>query len=833
MKYTAKDIAKILGLPEIDAAETVIEQLLTDSRRLVFASQTLFFALPGPRRDGHEFIESLYDQGVRFFVVNKHKDVLKYKAYCLGAIFFEVPNCLLALQKMAAHHRSHFNIPVIGITGSNGKTVVKEWLYQLLNKSYKIVRSPRSFNSQIGVPLSVWKMNASDQLAIFEAGISTTHEMEQLAPIIKPTLGVLTHMGHAHAEGFAGMSQKIHEKLRLFETVDTLVYGKDQLVEHIDIEAEGSIFKRPVIFYSWSRTVPATLVVTNEINTGNYTELHLLYAGETHDIALPFTDKASVDNAILCILTLLALGKKFPFIDSGIKQLTPVDMRMQFKKGINGCTFINDSYNLDFDSFVVAGFYLQAQAAGRESSIIVSDFAETGASSKDVYANVAKHAAALGIKRFIGIGSQIKKHQSIIQKEFSASSTQLYFFDSTTLFLQQFRLQDFSTEIILLKGARVFEFERIANWLEQKMHETVLEINLTALAHNVKQIQNAIGVSTKLMAVVKAFSYGNGSAEIARTLAAVKTDYLAVAYVDEGVELRRAGIHLPIMVMSPDEAGFEAMVAYGLEPEIYSFEIYEAFASFLNVQGLESYGIHIKINTGMNRLGFEPPDATMLAQKLVADKCMVVKSVMSHLVASDAPEHDAFTCEQLAVFEIVCSTLEEQIGYSFIKHIANSHALQRHPTSRLDMVRVGIGLYGTSVTASNDFRKVASLKTTIAQIRQVSAGASVGYERAAIMEKDTRIATVRIGYADGYDRRFSHGAGKMYIKGVLCPVVGLVCMDMTMIDVTDVQDISIDDEVEIFGEHIAIETLVNWSGMNRYEMMSGINARVKRIYIEE
>jgi alanine racemase len=506
---------------------------------------------------------------------------------------------------------------------------------------------------------------------------------------------------------------------------------------------------------------------------------------------------------------------------------------MQLKKGMNGCAFINDSYNLDFDSFVVAGFYLQAQAAGRDSSIVVSDFTETGEASQNLYAKVAKHAATLGIKRFIGIGGQIKKNQSVIQKEFLGTSTQLYFFDSTLSFLQQFRLQDFSNEIILLKGARVFEFERIAKWLEQKMHETVLEINLTALAHNVKQIQHAIGASTKLMAVVKAFSYGNGSAEIARTLAAVKTDYLAVAYVDEGVELRRAGIHLPIMVMSPDEAGFDAMVAFGLEPEIYSFEIYEAFASFLNVQGLEAYGIHIKINTGMNRLGFEPADAKVLAQKLVSDKRMVVKSVMSHLVASDAPAHDAFTREQLEVFEQVCSGLETQIGYSFIKHIANSHAVQRHPAARLDMVRVGIGLYGTGATASNGFRKVASLKTTIAQIRQVPAGASVGYERAAIMEKDTRIATVRIGYADGYDRRFSNGVGKMYIKGVLCPVVGLVCMDMTMIDVSDVKDISINDEVEIFGEHIAVETLANWSGMNRYEMMSGINARVKRIYIEE
>jgi alanine racemase len=464
---------------------------------------------------------------------------------------------------------------------------------------------------------------------------------------------------------------------------------------------------------------------------------------------------------------------------------------------------------------------------------VVSDFAETGEASKNLYAKVAKHAATLGIKRFIGIGGQIKKNQSVIQKEFSNTPTQLYFFDSTTSFLQQFRLQDFSNEFILLKGARVFEFERIAKWLEQKMHETVLEINLTALAHNVKQIQHTIGASTKLMAVVKAFSYGNGSAEIARTLAAVKTDYLAVAYVDEGIELRRAGIHLPIMVMSPDEAGFDAMVAYGLEPEIYSFEIYEAFASFLNIQGLEAYGIHIKINTGMNRLGFEPADTIMLAQKLVSDKRMVVKSVMSHLVASDAPAHDAFTREQLAVFEQVCSGLEAQIGYTFIKHIANSHAVQRHPAATLDMVRVGIGLYGTSANASNGFRKVASLKTTIAQIRQVPAGASVGYDRAAMMEKDTRIATVRIGYADGYDRRFSNGIGKMYIKGVLCPVVGLVCMDMTMIDVTDVKDISIDDEVEIFGEHIAVETLANWSGMNRYEMMSGINARVKRIYIEE
>jgi alanine racemase len=832
MKYTANDIATILELPHTAVSSIVVEQLLTDSRRLVFASQTLFFALPGPRRDGHEFIESLYDQGVRCFVVDKQVDLVKFKIYCIHAIFFEVPNCLAALQKIATHHRSRFDIPVIGITGSNGKTIVKEWLYQLLQPMYRIVRSPRSFNSQIGVPLSVWKMDDAHELAIFEAGISTTHEMEHLTPIIKPTIGVLTHMGPAHAEGFKDTAEKIKEKLQLFVTVDKFIYGKDQITG-IDIEGPASIFKRSVNFYSWSRTAPATLVVTSEKIKGSRAQLTLLYAGELFEVEIPFTDKASIDNAVLCMLTLCAMGKAFSYISRGIAQLTAVDMRMQFKKGINNCTFINDSYNLDFDSFVVAGFYVQAQAAGRDACIIVSDFSETGQSSNDLYGKVAKHAAALGLKRFIGIGPQIKKNQSIIQNEFSATLTKLHFFDSTELFLLQFRLQDFSNEIILLKGARIFEFERIANWLEQKMHETVLEINLTALAHNVKQLQNSIGSSTKLMAVVKAFSYGNGSAEVARTLAAVKTDYLAVAYVDEGVELRRAGIHLPIMVMSPNEAGFEAMVAYGLEPEIYSFAMYEAFASFLNIQGLESYGVHLKINTGMNRLGFEPAEIERLAQKLVTDKCMVVKSVMSHLVASDAPEHDAYTQEQVAVFELVCSTLQERMGYSFIRHIANSHAVDRHPASRLDMVRVGIGLYGTSATAINGYRKVATLKTTIAQIRQVPAGASVGYERAAMMEKDTLIATVRIGYADGYDRRFSGGTGKMYIKGVLCPVVGLVCMDMTMIDVTEVKDISLSDEVEIFGEHIAIETLAKWSGINKYELMSGINARVKRIYIEE
>jgi len=832
MKYTANDIASILELPLTQASSIVLEQLLTDSRRLVFAPQTLFFALPGPRRDGHEFIESLYDQGVRCFVVNKQVDLSELKTYCTEAIFFEVPNCLTALQKIATYHRARFEMPVIGITGSNGKTTVKEWLYQLLHTSFNIVRSPRSFNSQVGVPLSVWKMDSSYDLAIFEAGISTTHEMEQLATIIKPTIGVLTHMGPAHAEGFTSMTEKIKEKLQLFELVNTFIYGKDQ-IQGYDLESDASVFKRPVTFYSWSRIAPATLVVTSEINKENHTLLSLLYAGDLFEVEIPVTDKASVENVVLCILTLLVIGKDFTFITERIMQLTAVDMRMQLKKGINGCSFINDSYNLDFDSFVAAGFYLQAQAAERASSIIVSDFSETGQSSKDLYTKVAKHAAALHLKRFIGIGPQIKKRQSVIENEFSTTATKLYFFDSTELFLQQFRLQDFSNEIILLKGARVFEFERIANWLEQKMHETVLEINLTALAQNVKQIQNTIGASTKLMAVVKAFSYGNGSAEVARTLAAVKTDYLAVAYVDEGVELRRAGIHLPIMVMSPNEAGFEAMVAYGLEPEIFSFEIYEAFATFLNVQGIEAYGIHLKINTGMNRLGFEPSDVPLLAQQLVKDKCMVVKSVMSHLVASDANEHDAFTREQIDIFEKVCNILKENIGYSFIRHIANSQALQRHPGSRLDMVRVGIGLYGTSATTGSDIRKVATLKTTIAQIRHVPAGASVGYDRAAMMEKDTRIATVRIGYADGYDRRFSSGVGKMYINGVLCPVVGLVCMDMTMIDVSAVKDISINDEVEIFGEHIAIETLAAWSGINMYEMMSGINARVKRIYIEE
>ncbi len=833
MKYLVKDIANLLNLPAVDAEDLLIEQLLTDSRKLVFAPQTLFFALPGARRDGHEFIETLYDQGVRCFVVNEKYDLTRYTAYATSAVFFRVPNCLVALQKIAAHHRATFNMPVIGITGSNGKTIVKEWLYQLLNTSYNIVRSPRSFNSQIGVPLSVWKMNPSHELAIFEAGISTINEMQQIAQIIKPTIGVLTHMGHAHAEGFRNMAEKITEKLHLFTTADTLVYGKDQLRGIINIEADASILKSPVKFFSWSRVEPATLLITSETIKGSLTQLSLLYADVTYTVEVPFTDKASTDNAVLCVLTLLALGKDFSFIKEGLAWLLAVDMRLQLKKGINGCTFINDSYNLDFDSFIVGGFYLQAQAAGREASIIVSDFAENGHLAKDVYGLVAKHGAALDLKRFICIGPQMQQFRPVIEKEFTTSSTQLYFFDSTHSFLQQFRLQDFSNEIILLKGARAFEFERIASWLEQKMHETVLEINLTALAHNVKQIQQTIGPSIKLMAVVKAFSYGNGSAEIARTLAAVKTDYLAVAYVDEGVELRKAGIALPIMVMSPDEAGFEAMIANSLEPEIYSFEIYEAFRLFLQHQGIDHYGVHIKFNTGMNRLGFEPASVNQLAQKIHTDKRMVVKSVMSHLVASDTPKHDVFTNNQLLLFKHTCTALADQIGYSFLQHIANSQAIERHPAARLDMVRVGIGLYGTSATEYSGIRKVVSLQTTIAQIRMVPAGESVGYERAQVVTRDTQIATVRIGYADGYDRRFSMGAGKMYVNGILCPVVGLVCMDMTMIDVTDVPAISINDTVEIFGEHIAIETLATWSGINMYEMMSGINARVKRIYIEE
>ncbi len=835
MTYSIHHIAEIIGssLPGINDDE--IAYLLIDSRKIIFPKLSLFFALSGPRRDGHQFIQEVYDRGIRNFVVKDGMDNFAFS----DANILQVSDVLTALQQLVAFHRKKFNIPVIGITGSNGKTVVKEWLYQLLHTDFQIVRSPRSFNSQVGVPLSVWQINQTHTLGIFEAGISTVDEMEKLASIIQPTIGILTNIADAHAEGFENNRQKALEKSILFKQATKLVFSKDATFLSLSPDgADKNLFPLCDDFISWSRRNEADLVILSEYKLEKSTKISAKYKNDIISVIIPFTDRISIDNAITCWAVLLLMNYTEKIIQERMLQLASVDMRMQLKKGINHCYLLNDTYSNDISSLNLALDYLQQQAGNHRTTLILSDILQSGQLEDALYSEIAEQLFIRGIQRLIGIGPSFVKFQSVFTKANSLSQSPKIitsFYDSTEEFLHQMSTQQFKDEYILLKGARVFAFERISNRLEQKVHQTVMEINLSAMIHNLKEYQKQLKPSTKLMAMVKAFSYGSGSTEIASVLQFHKVDYLAVAYADEGVELRKAGIRLPIMVMNVDEAGFDSLVTYHLEPEIYSFPIYHSFHKYLQQQAIQQFPVHIKFNTGMNRLGFEVSDVEELAKCLLLHQSMTVKTVFSHLVASENAEHNLFTEHQVHLFTDTCHALEKSLGYTFLKHIANSAAIIRNPEYQFDMVRLGIGLYGVEGAGANTIllETVATLSTTIAQIRKVNAGETVGYNRKGKVVRDSLIATVRIGYADGLSRRLGNGVGKMYVSGRLVPVIGNVCMDMTMIDITDIPELKEGETVEIFGKHIKVNQLAEWADTIPYEIMTGISQRVKRIYMEE
>ena len=821
MPYTIKDISEILGENAVIAEPSVvIDHLLIDSRRLIFPAATLFFALRSARRSGDTFIEEMYKAGVKSFVVTKSFDHSNFT----HANFLIADDPLRALQKLAAFHRKRFQIPVVGITGSNGKTIVKEWLYQLLQQDYDIVRSPKSYNSQIGVPLSVWQINESNTLAIFEAGISEVGEMNFLEAIIQPTIGILTNVGAAHSAGFSSKEQKVHEKLKLFKNAYTIVSNNQDPI----INSVISTRDKEKLF-TWGDG-DADLKIFEIEKNNNKTKITGSYNDNPLSITIPFTDNASVENAITCWSLLLYLKVDDGIIAKRMQQLQSVEMRLQLKKGINNCSIINDSYSNDLSSLRMALNFLHQQSGNQSTTVILSDLGEIY-SSDDQYQKVLQSLVQHKVDKFIGIGARLLSLQSV----FKNAVPQSYFYSSVEAFTSHFSNIRFRDEVILLKGARAFEFEQINLLFEQKVHQTVLEVNLSAMVHNLKEYQRYVHPSTKVMAMVKAFSYGSGSAEVASVLQFHKVDYLAVAYADEGVELRKSGIQMPVMVMNPETITFQSLVEYNLEPELYSFGILKAFNAYLQNEGLQQFPVHIKIDTGMHRLGFEAEDVDELADFLKVNPRLVVKSVFSHLVASESAQHDDFTHHQAQLFQTACTKIEDATGYSFIRHIANSAAIFRHPQYQFEMVRLGIGLYGVDSSAQNvlSLQPVATLRSTIAQIRKVKKGETVGYSRRGLVKRDSLIATIRIGYADGFNRKLGNGVGHVFINGHLAPVIGSVCMDMTMIDITDTEGISEGDVVEIFGTNLPVEKLAEWCETIPYEIMTSVSQRVKREYYQE
>lgn len=815
MSLNVKSLVSVLNAEWMGQNEDVfIDYISIDSRSLQNGSETLFFALSGVNNDAHLFISDLIENGVQNFVVQHIPEELKEKAN-----FFVVANTLEALQKFAAYYRNLFHFPVIGLTGSNGKTIVKEWLNFLLSPDYNIIRSPKSYNSQVGVPLSVIAINEKHNLGIFEAGISTVNEMSKLEEIIKPNIGVLTSIGSAHDEGFENPEQKIKEKLVLFKNASVIIYQKNQKVDGCLNE-----FKNTKLF-SWSFTdQTADVFIEKKENKNEHTFIQYHYKNEVFSLEVPFNDLASVENSISCLLVLLHFEYDKETIQNRIKMLYPVQMRLEVKNGINNCTIIDDSYSSDFQSLKIALDFLESQKIkGASKTVILSDIFQSGFTNEELYSKVAQLISDNKINRIIGIGSTIAS--------FSDKFKNSTMFNNTAEFIAEIENLNFHNETILIKGARSFKFEEIVSLLEEKTHETVLEINLDAISQNYNYFKSKLNANVKMMAMVKAFGYGNGGLEIAKLLEHHKVDYLGVAFADEGILLKNGGIKLPIMVLNPESTSFPSIIQYELEPEIYSIKGLNAFLKIAREKNLKHYPIHIKIDTGMHRLGFEENTLNELIQTLKGNSAVRVQSILSHLATSDDPKHYDFVNQQIALFEKLSSTLIRELNIDPIRHILNTSGISNFPNAQYNMVRLGIGLYGVSNDPAEQkyLENVGTLKSIISQVRTIPAGDSVGYGRRFMAEKETKIATIPIGYADGIARLWGNEVGFVTIKNQKAKIVGSVCMDMLMVNVTEI-DCKEGDSVIIFGESPTVIEMAEALKTIPYEIMTSISQRVKRVF---
>jgi Alr-MurF fusion protein len=802
-----------------------ITHLLIDSRKISSTEGALFFAIKGERHNAHNYIPELYNKGIRNFIIS---DEMPELSSFSDANFIKVSSAIHALQQLATAHRENFSLPITAITGSNGKTIVKEWLYQLLREDFNIVRSPKSYNSQVGVPLSVWQIKEEHSLGIFEAGISKPKEMTILENIIQPQCGIFTNIGDAHAENFAEIEDKIDEKLQLFKHCESMIYCRDyplieqQIKKNTDLEN--------IKTFTWSKKQRASLQIGRINKLQHETEIQAVFENNFIRIKIPFTDDASVENAITCWAWMLLNNYENEVIAKRMYLLSPVAMRLELKEGINNCSIINDSYNSDLGSLNIALDFLNQQKQHEKKTLILSDILQSGKNEEKLYAEVAEMVSKKGIGKVIGIGKAISRQASKfdIEKEF---------FSETDEFLNNFSTENFHNETILLKGARAFGFEKISKVLQQKAHETVLEINLDSIIYNLNYFKSKLKPGVKIMAMVKAFSYGSGSFEISNILQFHRVDYLAVAYADEGVELRKVGITAPIMVMNPEEQSFDMMVKYNLEPEIYSFKVLNLFDEALKLNAAmltKPFSIHIKLDTGMRRLGFEAKDINELVVRIKNNKNLVVKSVFSHLSASDEEIHDDFTRLQIKSFTEMSEEIINYLEYPIMRHILNSSGIVRFSDAQFEMVRLGIGLYGigTNEYEQGRLNNVSTLKTIISQIKNVKEGESVGYSRKSFAKADIQIATVPIGYADGLSRRLGNGVGKMFIAGKPAPIIGNVCMDMCMIDITGIYAKE-GDEVIVFGEDYPIYEFAKDLGTIPYEALTMVSRRVKRVYFHE
>ena len=829
MNYSITEICNVLGVTgrRIIDEDAIVSQLLTDSRSLTIPEETIFFALRTEAGDGHNFIPVLYEQGVRNFVVASDYYPL---SECSSANYIDVESPIDALQSLATYHRRRFlELPIIGITGSRGKTTVKEWLYQLLKDDYRIVRSPRSYNSQIGVPLSLWDIDNNTDLAIIEAGISTTGEMDNLQAMIRPTIGIITNLGSDHNDGFESMEQKAQEKAKILNNCECIVYcADDPLVTHtIAPLVESDV----AVAMSWSRNhCDAPLQIDGSESSMNTTTLHYTYNDEQDTVTIPFTADRDLDNAITCLAVLLHIGLDRATIAQRMAALTPVGTRLNVIEGVNNCTIIVDSYTSDYNSLTPALNFMTRRAGNLPCTVILSDLSTESYSGDELYIRVSELLKTKRVRRLIGIGKDMCRYSN-----YFSELPQSHFYNDTQDFINDFAKGDFDDETILIKGDPSFGFSQVINLLEAKQHITVMEVDLNALAHNFKFFKSLIKPSTKTVGMVKASGYGAGSYEIAKTLQDCGCDYLAVAVQDEGVDLRKASITMPIIVLNPNGVNYKAMFQYRLEPELYNLDMAHALVKEGRKYGVHGFPVHIKIDSGMHRLGFTLEQLPELITLLKSQDVIIPASVFTHLSVADEVNQDDYTKAQFDYFDKCSELVQQSFDHPILRHALNTSGIVRFPERQYDMVRIGIGLYGirTLFDGSEDTLKpVSALRSIIISIKECPAGTTVGYGRHGKLERDSSIATVNIGYADGFDRHFGNGHVSMWVNGKLCPTVGNVCMDAVMIDVTDVL-CKVGDTVEIFGEHIPIEQLSKARDTIPYEILTSVAPRVKRVYYRE
>ncbi len=823
MMYTIEKITTLIGARRVGESEAQIGWLLTDSRSLCFPEATLFFALSSARNDGHRYVGDLYRRGVRNFVVSHlPQSINDYP----DANFLVVMSPLEALQRLAERHRDEFDIPVVGLTGSNGKTMVKEWLYQLLSPSMVVTRSPRSYNSQIGVPLSVWLLDTQSEVALFEAGISQPGEMAALSDIIQPTIGVFTSLGDAHQENFRSLEEKCMEKLQLMLHAATVVYDTDDQVVGRCLRKSGYAGEK----LGWSLTDPrAAFFVERQESDANGVTVTYRFRDAAGSYHLPFIDEASVKCSYACAVVALHLGIDAEQLDERMRLLEPVAMRLEVKEGQRGCTLINDSYNSDVNALDIALDFMarRPDSKGRRHTLILSDISQSGDTPEALYHKVSELAVKRGVDKLIGVGQTISSQAAAIEVK------EKYFFNDVTQLIGSKVFASLHDEVILIKGARPFGFDQLTELLEQKVHETILEVNLGAVVENLNYYRSFLKPTTKMVCMVKADAYGAGAVEVAKTLQDHRVDYLAVAVADEGVTLRKAGITSNIIIMNPEMTAFKTMFDYDLEPEVYNFRLLEALVKAAEKQGITGWPIHVKLDTGMHRLGFDPEkDIDSLVHRLKHQTALIPRSVFSHFVGADSDDFDEFSAKQFECFERGSKALQAAFDHKILRHIDNSAGILHFPERQLDMCRLGIGLYGIDSRDNHILHTVSTLKTTILQLREVKKEDTVGYSRKGTLQRDSRIAAIPIGYADGLNRHLGNGHCYCLVNGKKAPYVGNICMDVAMIDVTDIP-CQEGDMVEIFGEQLPVTVLSDALDTIPYEVLTGLSSRVKKIYYQD